>query len=430
MSPREFWLRNHLNISGVCLSGFALCASFSISLTQIFLGLSLLSLVIDLILFQKSRARQQPTQTEKALIGHFSSYRLLPVFYYLMAWAFIHFIHLWFSSDFLKELLALREIWLLSILPLVIFRIPEKKWFHTFWVCLILGAASTGAYNLWMHLKKDLSIGSYRVGGFFDTMHTLSYTGITGILFFLSLGVFFWFWKERQKKLACYTFLGNVFIFIGFFLSQSRGGYIAFCLSMFLFLALALRKKFIFALPVLLILTSWFYQNIPGVSEKFIQAKNEFYHYLKTDQNCGTIQERIHFWETGLKIWSHHPLIGVGNFDYEKAYQKYHSKKICGAAESGSPHLHNDFLNTLVLFGSIGFSIFIMFYLFPFMKLFEKFIIDPGNTHLWLMIGAASAIGMMFFLGFSQCHFTDEEVQMVFWIVSGLFFRKGVYKLS
>ena len=421
---KQFWFRNHLRIAGVCLSGFGLTSSFSISLTQIFLGLSLVSFIIDLILFRNTKNKVSLTKEEKKLNEHFTCYKQISIFYYLAAWILLRTIHLALTSDFTKEFIMLKEMWLLLVLPLVIFRIPEKKWFHIFWISTMSGAASTGGYNLFKYFQMDLQLGSYRVGGFFDTMHTLSYTGITGLFFFLSLGGIFWFWQQGHKKLMIFTSIGNILIFFGFFLSQSRGGYIAFAITLLLFSAISMKKKFIFALPIFLFLIGWGYQNIPGISERFVKSKNDFLYNLKVDHHCGTIQDRINFWQTGLEIWSHHPLLGTGNADYSRAYQKNRPKQICGVAAGDSPHLHNDFLNTLALFGAIGFSIFIMFYCLPFFQLVKVTLQRHTNQTNWLLVGAASAIGMMFFLGLSQSHFTDEEVQMVFWLNLGIFFRK------
>ncbi len=421
---KHFWLRNHLNIAGACLAGFGLASSFSISITQFFLGLSLVSFAIDFILFRSLRGKAHLAENEKKLNNHFARYEPIPIFNYLAAWVLLRIIHLTLASDFTKELFDFREIWLLLILPLVIFRIPEKKWFHAFWISTMFGVALTGGYNLFKYLQLNLKLGSYRVGGFFDTMHTLSYTGITGLLFFLSLGGIFWFWQQGHKKLALFTLISNIFIFLGFFLSQSRGGYIAFALASLLFLAISMKKKFIFALPILLFLIGWGYRNAPGVSEKFAQAKKNLLNNLKVDHHCGTIQDRINFWQTGLEIWSRYPLFGTGNADYPEAYQRHRPKQVCGVAAGESPHLHNDFLNTLVLFGSIGFSIFIMFYLLPFFQLIKTGLQKNKNQKNWLWVGSVSAMGMIFFLGLSQCHFTDEEVQMVFWLNLGVFFRK------
>ena len=207
---KNFWLQNHLNFAGIFLTGFALFCSFSISLTQFFLGLSLLVFLVDFTFYVhlKSRLKNRENTNllsslepkEQNLINHFQTYKKNEIFYYIGAWIFLRIIHLFISPEPLKELYDFREIWLISILPLVMFRLPDEKWLKVFWICLVTGAASTGAYNLFKYFQLNLSMNHFRAGGFFNTMHPLSYTGITGLLFFLSIGAALYFWQKNPKK--------------------------------------------------------------------------------------------------------------------------------------------------------------------------------------------------------------------------------------
>lgn len=454
---KQFWLRNHLNFAGVFLSGFALCCSFSISLTQFFLGLSLLGFLIDFFFWLSLKRSNPSSLIEKNFVEHFAGYknhsstsrssslskqRLYraklrcgkhEILTYLAAWIILRLVHLFISPEPLEEFKGLKEIWLLSILPLVMYRLPNSKWFNIFWISLVTGAASTGAYNLFKYPQLDLKLEHFRVGGFFDTMHTLSYTGITGLLIFICLGGALFFWQKEQRKISIYLMAGNIFILIGFILSYSKGGYIALAISLAIFLIFVLRKKFIFVLPIFLIFLGLTYKNLPGVADRFAFAKEDFFHQIKNNINCGSILDRINFLSTGMAIWGEHPVFGTGVGGYPEAYQKHRPKDVCGVAAQPDIHLHNDFLNTLALYGSVGFAIFMMFYLLPFLQTFKKVSHESslGDTQKkaakerdWLSVGALASISMMFFMGLTQCHFTDEEVQMVFWLVLGIFYRE------
>ena len=442
MKIKRFWLKNHLNFAGAFLCGFALCCSFSISLTQFFLGLSLLSFLIDFFFWLSLRRGTHllPLAEKKLaqnLISHFAEYKKFKnheIFYYLAAWIALRMIHLFISPEPLEELKGLKEIWLLVILPLVMYRLPKSKWFSIFWISLVTGVASTGAYNLFRYAQLDLKLGRFRVGGFFDTMHTLSYTGITGLLLFICLGGALFFWQKGQRKISIYLMAGNIFILIGFILSYSKGGYIALALSLTIFLIFVLRKKFIFILPVFLIFLGFTYKNLPGVAARFTSAKEGLFHQIKNNIHCGNLLDRINFLSTGMVIWGEHPVFGTGVGGYPKAYQKYRPKNVCGVAARPDTHLHNDFLNTLALYGSVGLTIFIMFYFLPFLQTFQKVSHQSSQEDTqkkaskerdWLSIGALTSISMMFFMGLTQCHFTDEEVQMVFWLVLGMFYRSN-----
>ena len=442
MKFKKFWVQNHLNFAGIFLAGFALCCSFSISLTQLFLGLSLLIFLIDLFLYiklnkslkLKKGKKIEIDKKEKSLIEHFQQYKNHEIFYYLLAWIILRIIHVFLSPEPLRELNGIREIWLISVLPLVMFRLPDEKWLKVFWICLVTGAASTGVYNLFKYFQLNLSMNHFRAGGFFNTMHPLSYTGITGLLFFLSLASSLYFWQKNQKKISIYIMVASFFILLGFMFSNSKGGYIALACSLTLFLIFVLKKKFIFVLPVFLITLNFAYKNLPGLSYKFEQEKQSFIYQIKNDIKCGSTLERIYYIQTGLSIWQNNPILGVGVGAYPEEYQKYRPQGVCGVAALPDVHLHNDFLNTLALFGAVGFTIFLMFYILPFLQAFQfaRFShvtqtqgknISPKTN--WLITGSLTSISMMFFMGLTQCHFTDEEVQMVFWLALGLFYRNS-----
>ena len=432
-NARLFWFKNHLKFSGVSLSCFALSSSFSISLTQIFLGLSLFIFLIDLIIFsqvilQKKIYGQQSNakfnKREKAFLDHFKSYQIELLFYVFVAWIALRLLHVFLSTNPAKELYDLREIWLFLIVPLVLYRIPDRKWLIIFMASLIVGVAFTGIYNALLYIVLDISFESYRAGGFYDTLHPLTYTGITGITFFLGLGAAFHFWNAQDKKISILFFLGSSLVFLGFILSQSKGGFLAIPPVILIFLAFAFKKRFIFILPLLLIFSGWGLQNAPWVYKKFEMARNETFDNIKIGHHCGTVIDRIHYYQTGMAIWRDHFIIGVGNADYSQAYQKYRPKDACGVAALPGIHLHNDFLNTVALFGSIGLSIFLLFYFLPLADFLRRYYqTNLKNSYLYIMLGSASSILMMIFLGLTQCHFTDEEVQMVFWTSIGIFYK-------
>jgi O-antigen ligase len=98
-------------------------------------------------------------------------------------------------------------------------------------------------------------------------------------------------------------------------------------------------------------------------------------------------------------------------------------------AQDGS-HQHNDLLNSLVLYGSLGFSIFILFFISPvyiFYKNHKMTYNDFSDPEAkYLILGSVASIVMFVMMGTSQCHFTDEEVQTVLWIVIGIFFRSNL----
>ncbi len=426
MELQKFWLQNHLKIVGIFLCGFALCSSFSISLTQVFLVLSIIAALIDLFFYRKiskSISSTSLTKQEENYIQYFSHYRMLTIFYYFIAWIILRTLHIFLSDDPLVELFYYREIWLILIVPLIVFHLEQKVWFKYFILCLVLGCASTGAYNLYQHFSLDLQLGSYRVGGFKNTNNPLTYTGITGVTFFIVLGSVFYFFAEKKRQFAILISGLLLFVFAGFILSQSRSGYIALIPAIIFFFACFFRKKFIFVFPILLILFAYVYSKVPAFELVFQNGKRELLLNIQQNQLCGSFWNRIHLWEAGISMWIENPVIGTGNADYPKEHKKHMSPKACTVAAQPTAHMHNDYLNILVLFGSIGFSIYILFYFLPIFSLWSNRNLDSKISSRWLLIGSVSSIVMMFFMGMFQAHFTDEEVQMLFWVAVAIFYK-------
>ena len=84
--------------------------------------------------------------------------------------------------------------------------------------------------------------------------------------------------------------------------------------------------------------------------------------------------------------------------------------------------MHNDFINTWVLYGVVGLLIQLFYYFFGiFVYLRERFKIRLASDRP-LAAAAAVALPLMALMGVTQCHFTSEIVQMSFWLAMGILF--------
>ena len=406
-------------------------ASISISMTQIFLGISLiLSIFLGIYVYRlklinirwyKEKSKQYPQRTI--------------LFLFLLSWVLFRFALVLFSQHPSSELFECKELWLLSLIPLIIFYLDTSKKLYFFLFSLLLGAAITGVYNIYQTIIRDVSFGSFRVGGFWDTNNALTYTGITGIIYFIGVGAIAYFITQSKKTLVILFSILNFFVLSGFILSQSRSGYLAFLISVFFILICVFRRKIFFALPILFIFLALTLNHVSGIGDLFQRAKTDFIRELQEGNACGTIWSRLNLWEAGVKMWLANPIIGTGNGDYVTEHLKYKTQQACGVAGEVTSHLHNDYLNALVLFGSIGFSIFLLFYFLPLLHFidgikFKQYSFSLSNrtqnidhSH-WLLLGYIASIILMFGMGMFQCHFTDEEVQTVFLIAIGLYYRE------
>jgi O-antigen ligase len=76
---------------------------------------------------------------------------------------------------------------------------------------------------------------------------------------------------------------------------------------------------------------------------------------LPAELNRGTFHGRTRIWKTGLKVFRHHPIRGVGSGAYPKAVEPWLGTPGVAGAQYVA---HNTFLSVLVESGLIGFVLF------------------------------------------------------------------------
>lgn len=87
--------------------------------------------------------------------------------------------------------------------------------------------------------------------------------------------------------------------------------------------------------------------------------------------HAGTTAERLDFWNAGIRMILANPLVGTGDADYKETYMKYRVEGATGEAYLGS-HMHNDYINTTVLYGVGGLTLHLAFYLLPLSVYFRE----------------------------------------------------------
>lgn len=126
---------------------------------------------------------------------------------------------------------------------------------------------------------------------------------------------------------------------------------------------------------------------------------------------------RLMLWETGLTIFRHYPVFGVGDIDLGDLYDRY--------AETPNPerhgHLHNVPLQILVTLGSVGFLA--VYALFLKIALTEWRLYRSMREEWFrgsVALGALAVFVGMHVMGLTEWSFGDQEVATLFWITVGL----------
>lgn len=109
---------------------------------------------------------------------------------------------------------------------------------------------------------------------------------------------------------------------------------------------------------------------------------------ITTELTKGTLHDRTTIWKTGLKIFPHHPVAGIGAGAYPEAVKPW-------LGVPGVPgHFyvaHNTFLSVLVECGAIG---FIFYGLMLSVTAFYVWTMPPAERALWIVVLVVWAIGV------------------------------------
>ncbi len=148
------------------------------------------------------------------------------------------------------------------------------------------------------------------------------------------------------KVLMAYTVLAML---AGIAASVSRGGILSVAAGM-VFLCILLLSQRDFVLPSLVTLTVLvvagliFYTQFDSMQRRFSSGIEN----AKTDPSA-----RVSYWEAALKLYEKHPIWGVGPGHYDVEFGQVRPLRI----QDRPQFAHNDYLNTLCDWGTVGMAI-------------------------------------------------------------------------
>lgn len=139
-------------------------------------------------------------------------------------------------------------------------------------------------------------------------------------------------------------------IFVGIAVTISRGAWIATGVSLLALFGFLFRRRG-YALPVIVIATAALVFGFAAYKRAEL-SKNRKEALATIDLEQDT---RTQIWKAAAKMWQDHPVLGVGPAHFDYRFRAYRPPS---AYVQGRPdRVHNDYLNTLVDFGVVGFAI-------------------------------------------------------------------------
>lgn len=406
MVQSENTLAGRIAFVSLCLMAAGL--AFSISIAQTGLGITLI--LCAGTLFSSGR-RTLSLKGARWLI-------LLYLFF--GAWVIWRIFHVLVAARPGAELIEAREVWLMLIPVFIWLYASSRNRLRLVLTAFVLGAAVSSACGIWKMRNEFFDLWTRGRG--LSSMHHLNYAGVAAFAALLGLGLSWSHYYAGKKLHAALTLLLALLAFAGLWLTKSRGAIAAFAAVVPLFFYLQLHHRVHRWIFIALAVGGAAYL-VPRLPESIAEQ----YRFPAPEVHAGSQAERRDLWQTGLAMIRDNPWLGYGERGYHEAYPRYQVPGATGVARwdeksREASHMHNDFINTWVLYGAIGLLLQLGYYFLGFfVYLRERFHIRRESDRP-LAAAGASAIVLMALMGVTQCHFTSEIVQMAFWLALGSLF--------
>lgn len=403
----------------VCLLVSAFTSTFAISMTQLFLGLSMLGFITRLgwALFQPRNGRQLlpfPLGIEGPVLA-------------LLVWA-VAMIPL--SGDRAQGFLFLRRFFLMFALFIGAYAAGRDKdcgmkFLRAVLVALLVGGALTGLYGLIQFFRQG---GAFidPWDGFLKNRVVLlqGYMTGAGLMMLASLVAFGFFLTPQKRRSRLLLLLAFAPMFVSLVFTLTRSAWLGFAVGAGVMVWMARRRL----IPLVLLVLVVGVLVTPGLERDRLVSAFDVDHYQNSP--------RLEMWDIGRQIIADHPWTGVGDRDLNELYWSYRERASGGpvdrAAYPTGPtrkvgHMHNNFVQLAVIWGIPG-LVFALVFLLAIPWLLAKRWRERDTTNYWVqgwILSAAGAWSGFMTAGLFEWYFGDAEVAQLMWLITGVALGAG-----
>ncbi|WP_118817269.1 O-antigen ligase family protein [Haemophilus haemolyticus] len=213
-----------------------------------------------------------------------------------------------------------------------------------------------------------------------ETMH-IQMGDISISLAISSLIISIYFSIKKEYKSALFGMIGLILAVSTSALSGARGGWVGFPIVFFIVLVLYrkyINKKLILSLFIITTLgfSTLLSSSKFGIEQRYNEAKSDIINYFEESNKDTSLGARFDMWENALIAIKEAPIFGHGSNRYESFKHKQVESKQMAKTTLGFNSLHNQYLESWVKRGIIGFIGLILVILTPLF-----FFIRNLNTH-------------------------------------------------
>jgi O-antigen ligase len=251
-----------------------------------------------------------------------------------------------------------------------IFSPSRKRFIFSFFIAGSLAGSIILLGHAWYNHKSGLADAFYytNLAWYFHSSYLAMYfTFGTGILLYTLIDDL----KYGSVKKIIIRSLILLYLEVIIFLLSSKAGLVALVITQMMFvLLLILRKtgltRIILIATVLAVVFAGFLKIFPFAYNRISRADSALVSSgtLKTNPEDGTIA-RMEIWKISFGLIGKHLMFGVGTGDVKNVYLQAYEQKNLDSVLKKKLNAHNQYLQTFVTLGFLGFSLLILLLIVP-----------------------------------------------------------------
>ncbi|KFI09622.1 O-antigen ligase family protein [Vibrio coralliilyticus] len=310
----------------------------------------------------------------------------------ILVFAYFSIMHVWRGDNFGLPRTLLTCLVYLSVVPWSKF---SNSWLYN---TIIFSASVCGLNAIFEHYYLNVA----RVG---IATNPIPYALYCSFVSLSSLALTKQY-KSRVIQGLCITgFLLSLWALI---LTDSRGVWVAYPIAMMLvvyrsFNTLSLVKLSAFTL---IGLSAIYLSFKPIIDERVDRTVSEFNSISKGNYET-SFGARLDLWTFGVDVWKTQPMVGEGDIMLEEGI-----RKVPNRMAYRQPHLHNQYIDTLARYGSVGLFIMMVWFFYP-VRLNKA---REGGSVITQVL-----VMLVLIAGLSDVPFHHTHVVYLFTLVAGLF---------
>lgn len=307
----------------------------------------------------------------------------------------------------------------LLFLPLILLLGQFSLKIRTILYAIPIGAIITGLVALFQkfYLGYDKP--------FSETMH-IQAGNIAISLATLSLVITIFFAVKKEYKSALLGFIGVLLAMSSSALSGARGGWIGLPIVLLTILFLyrkQINKKLIFSIVMLIgiALTALITNPKFGIEQRYNAAKSDITRYLEENNKTTSLGARFDMWENAFIAIKESPIFGHGSHGYELFKDKQIKSKQMEESTLQFNSLHNQYLESSVKRGIIGFIGLILVTLMPLIYFIQNVNNKDLETKCIAILGITHVLSHLFYFT-SQSFLAHNSGSIFYFFILILFY--------